>query len=797
MDKKENKQYTADEITKLINDSEILIVSSEETFAESSFNCDNHLQENFLTSFNVENQKYANETESSFENTDDDFKKIYESRLRGETLKISEPASFSHLFKNKIQQEDEKSDPERALLINRILKEKLISFKVKLQNILKKIDAQSQLNNAFLERSKSCDIKDSLLFKTSYAKCGAPFFKDALGTTAPFNEDYKFRKQYLKEFFPFDVPTVNSRWKTKHKIALINGVKSQMIRYIKSQQSTKLCQDAVKTRGKLKTMKFISKNQDLENSTMMQIYKLITSDFPNFMINWNLISFDDLQSSHSVSECMGMWFSYLRPDLNRDEFSEEENQILQTAVRESKYSGWNEISSLLNRRSSLQAFVHYHTIFARLCPSKVRWTAEEDDILMAAIERNSQAELINWGRVGQALPSRNRLQCYNRYKILTKSSKKKGPFTPKENRIIINYVEKYGEAKFNEFPAELLPGRSSISIKNHYNNAMKHKGIIHPWTKEEDKKLMEFVKELGTGNWTNIADALKTHNRLSCRTRFLTISKYLSSNPNATLEDVPSRPKKNNVFKKSTTVNVSDDSEDEKPSKSYLRTQSATLEAYKKANPVMYNMMMTTYDLDFGNRNLNIDNLITLVLKRMLNAENVSFTGFKKNMITNKQKSKLDELSKYELDPKLLSEMEFTTIHSQFLMPPNYSTVVGLRAIAIKQHEDPLTKDIPEVDNPSEKYRTALLNFQKLFFSLFYWTAMVNKVKKTELNKIYFLRLSQLEATPSQLMLQLNDESPIKSPRKKTDKKFLKKVKRAIEEESSTSRRIKKQKIQE
>lgn len=203
--------------------------------------------------------------------------------------------------------EDSKPNPERAEMINLMLKNKLLKFRLKLVDLIQKIDRQYAINNSFLERAKSNENKSSASFKTSYVKCGAPFFKNAMGDSAPFNDDYKVRKNNQKEFFPFDLPRTSSRWKTKEKVALINGVKAQMISHIKSQQSRKLCQDSRRTRGKAQKLKFISHNLDLEQSAMLEIYVSIVKDHPDFTINWNIISFKDLHSNHSVSECMGMW----------------------------------------------------------------------------------------------------------------------------------------------------------------------------------------------------------------------------------------------------------------------------------------------------------------------------------------------------------------------------------------------------------------------------------------------------------------------------------------------------------
>lgn len=626
--------------------------------------------------------------------------------------------------------------------------------------LIEKIDAQYKANNIFLEQAKSSDSKDATNFNTSYIKCGAPFFKDALSYPAPFNDDYKYRKNIGQEFFPFDMPPTSSRWKTKEKVALINGVKNQMISHIKSKQSRRLCEDSRKTRGKLQKLKFISHNKDLHESPILDIYESIQRDYQDFSVNWNLISFDDLQSAHSVPECMGMWFSYLRPDLNREPFTEEEDVTIANAMVESIFVDWNELSSLLNNRSSLQSFVHFHATFSRLCPSNVRWTEPEDARLLEAIDKFSLNGVPNWGKVGQVLPTRNKVQCYNRYMVIVKSQGvKKGVFSRQEDRIILDYVSKMGDKAFSQMPKDILDGRSSIQIKNHYNVALKHQGKVYPWTREEDKKLVEFVEKEGTNNWSGIAAILGTHSRISCRTRFLTISKYLAKFPNAILEDVPCKTKTVTAVQKA----ASRSDEDEEGEGKLVRSKTfgeKTFETFKIQNPNMYKLLRTAFNYDLNARECTADNLKLLTLMWLFKSSDHQRTLKRKSyMFTGNQLLKLREATAFELNKKLVREMKFATTHTQFLMPPNYNTSIGLRAVTIKLHEDMVDEEEIEeltVSDPTPSYSAELENFQKLYFSLFYWTAMLSKVSKDDLNEIHFLKYPRTDMTASEIFRQMH-----------------------------------------
>lgn len=597
-------------------------------------------------------------------------------------------------------------------------------------------------------------MKDAMSFKSSYLRCGMPFFKDALTYPAPENDDYKMRKGLLNEFFPFDYPCKNTRWTTQDKVSLITGVKKQMVDYIKIQQSQKVCQES-KTRGKFQKLRFISSNQDLNKMSMADLCDTIQKDHPNFAVNWNLISFNDIQSNHSVAECMGMWYSYLKPDINREPFSDEENAILSHVVVEHKYQNWEDIAASLDRRTALQTFVHFFSSSSRLCPPNIRWTTFEDQKLLDAVKNSTVGGTVNWAKVGVSLEGRNRTQCYNRYLILTRyNSIKKGVFSPSENRILLDYVAKYG-SNFNKMPKQLLPQRSIVQIKNHYNVALKHKGKVNQWTYEEDKILMKFFEDEGA-NWSKLAGILKTHNRLSCRTRHLTISKFLANNPDKTLKDVPSR------LKTITAVHRAIDEDDDIEADDKVVRSKAfglqTFEEFRLKNNNLYSLLKTTYNYDLGAKDLKtIDVKKFLVLKFLLN---ISDDGMKKkqlqNFFTKNQITLLKSAFDTQLDAKLMMEINLTKEHTQFLMPPNLNTAIGLRAIAIKYKEDPLFENNGQFlpNEPCEEYKKELEKFQKLFFSLFYWTAMVSKIDKKELQEIHFVR--NLKSTPKDIFQFLN-----------------------------------------
>ena len=619
-----------------------------------------------------------------------------------------------------------------------------------------KIDNQFKANEAYLERAKTKTVSKEK--HRGFARCGAPYFKDAHGDPAPLNQDYKYRKNVLKEFFPYDLPQNPARWKIREKVSLVNGIKDQMIDHIKVEQSKKLCQER-KTRQRIVKLKFISNNDELSKSSVLEIYQEIQENYPSFKISWSNISFDILNSSHSITECMGIWYSYLRPDLNRSRFTEQENTQMMVAIVKNNYQNWDEVARNCDRRSSMQCFIHYHKSITRYFERVETWTQEEDDLLIKAIEKNTFCGAANWNKIAEVIKDRTKLQCYNRYVFFNRDQPvKRGIFSKEEDKIILDYVEKHGK-HFNEI-IKLLPDRTVTQIRNHYNLALGFEGETHCWTKEEDAALIDFVDTYGTNNWKEIATILKTHNRLSCRTRYITIQKYLAKNPNAPLENVPKKRKKVTAFHKA---------KEDGAVAVVTRTTAANsqvLDRFKISNPVLYNLLKTCFNYDLGRKSIQNDqsvviNVLNLLLK-------VDWSGFEKKkhiFYTESQIKILKNAEKYSLDAKLVKEIS-VIVPLQFLMPPNWNSVVGLRAIAIKNHLKDEEPDLVMTTKCTDvNYIKSLTEFHKLFFSLFYWSAMVSKIDSDEL-KVLFIEKNPQEYTAVDFINNLHNKQKLPSAKK-------------------------------
>ena len=245
---------------------------------------------------------------------------------------------------------------------------------------------------------------------------GAPFFKDLKLYSARPNADYLYRKKTLQEYFPMDFHPYTRPifWVAKDKLFLIQGVKEQLIKHLNSQRNDIKRSLKKGIAAEKQEAELIECGPELHQMGLAKLMTLIGIRRP-FKIDWFSISMKNLDNRHSPNECIGIWNGFLKPTLNRKPWTPEEELVLVEAAEKHSNQNWEEVAKTFTDRSAYQCLLHYQTIYIENNHIKhVRFTQQEDDLIMEMVEKYKIGDIIPWTRVCDKIPHRKKHQVYNR-----------------------------------------------------------------------------------------------------------------------------------------------------------------------------------------------------------------------------------------------------------------------------------------------------------------------------------------------------------------------------------------------
>ena len=134
-------------------------------------------------------------------------------------------------------------------------------------------------------------------------------------------------------------------------------------------------------------------------------------------------------------------------------------------------------------------------LFQSTTRRNIKWTREEDEKLADLVDKYKGR---SWKKISQE-HGRSSIQCLHRWSKILRPGLVKGPWTPEEDRMLINYVNYYGATDFSEC-SKIIQGRNNKQCRERWFNVLNPRVIKGEWSLEEDYLIFRLFKKFG-GKW--------------------------------------------------------------------------------------------------------------------------------------------------------------------------------------------------------------------------------------------------------------------------------------------------------
>ncbi|ORX94530.1 hypothetical protein K493DRAFT_30240 [Basidiobolus meristosporus CBS 931.73] len=152
------------------------------------------------------------------------------------------------------------------------------------------------------------------------------------------------------------------------------------------------------------------------------------------------------------------------------------------------------------------------------------WTPEEDNLLRLAVQLYGD-KTEKWAKIAACVPGRTNKNCRKRWFHSLDPSLRKGAWTPEEDELLRQGVERY-QGQWSKI-AEAIPGRTDDQCAKRWRESLDPAIDRAEWSPEEDGLLLEKYEELGS-QWQKISQFFPGRPGLHCRNRWRKIQRSMN-----------------------------------------------------------------------------------------------------------------------------------------------------------------------------------------------------------------------------------------------------------------------------
>ena len=160
------------------------------------------------------------------------------------------------------------------------------------------------------------------------------------------------------------------------------------------------------------------------------------------------------------------------------------------------------------------------------CIKNIKWKKEEDDILMKIM---LSTDHLNYSKLEEQFPGKTGQQISERWDKVLNPNLIKGSWTREEDEKIIKFVNENGSKNWSKLSL-ILKGRIGKQCRERWRNHLDPNINHNSWTKEEDELILKYRLEYGN-KWVKIASLLKNRSDNAVKNRWNATLKKLIPDP--------------------------------------------------------------------------------------------------------------------------------------------------------------------------------------------------------------------------------------------------------------------------
>eukprot|EP00357_Protocruzia_adherens_P031818 CAMPEP_0115004196 /NCGR_PEP_ID=MMETSP0216-20121206/19055_1 /TAXON_ID=223996 /ORGANISM="Protocruzia adherens, Strain Boccale" /LENGTH=584 /DNA_ID=CAMNT_0002370131 /DNA_START=68 /DNA_END=1822 /DNA_ORIENTATION=- len=161
---------------------------------------------------------------------------------------------------------------------------------------------------------------------------------------------------------------------------------------------------------------------------------------------------------------------------------------------------------------------------ATITTKKGKWSPQEDAILREVVPYYGAK---HWKKIAEHVEGRNAIQCLHRWTKILQPGLVKGPWTVEEDKKLIEWVKREGPHKWSQC-SQYIPGRNGKQCRDRWYNNLNPEIKKGGWNQEEDNLIFQLYHKFGS-QWSKIATFFNGRTENAIKNRFYSTLRRISN----------------------------------------------------------------------------------------------------------------------------------------------------------------------------------------------------------------------------------------------------------------------------